>query len=125
MNLLASLKKSFPSPPAALTDEYIEHTPDPTEAEPLNEWLVIMPAYMSWCIRSPFRDELLVLDHTVTALANFGRFTDPEPNHLNFRSLCSPAQRAVVIEFLNWCNSGEVLVLQEQVERSIRQWQRA
>ncbi len=76
-------------------------------------------------IRSPLRDELLVLDHTVNALANFGRFSDPEPSHLNFRSLCNPEQRAVVIEFLNWCSSGEVLVLQEQVERSIRQWKRA
>ncbi len=125
MDLLASLKTEFPPSPPSLTDEYIEQNPDPTDAEPANNWLVLMPAYMSWCIRSPLRDELLVLDHTIHALANFGRFTQPEPKHLNFWFLCSPRQRAVVAEFLRWSLSGEVLVLEDQVQRSLKRWQGA
>lgn len=125
MNLLASLKAEFPLASNGLSDEYIEQNPDPTCAEPKNEWLVIMPAYMSWCLRSPMRNELLVVDHTVNALANFGRFTEPDPAHMNFRSLCSPRQREVVIAFLQWCLDGEVLVIEEQVERSLKRWQAA
>lgn len=123
MDVLASLNAEFPQVPPSLSDEYIEQNPDPTCADPKNEWLVVMPAYMSWCLRSPKRDELLVVDHTVNALANFGRFTEPEPAHLNFRSLCSPRQREAVLAFLRWCLSGEVLVIEEQVERSLKRWQ--
>ena len=125
MDLLESLKAEFPQCPASLTDDYIEQNPDPTSAEPLNNWLAVMPAYMSWCIRSPRRDELTVLDHTVNALANFGRFVQREPSHLNFRSMCSARQRAVVAAFLGWCLDGEVLVPKEQIERSLKHWQRA
>ncbi len=125
MDLVASLKAEFPLCVAGLTDEYIEQNPDPTDAEPLNNWLAIMPAYMSWCIRSPRRNELLVLDHTVNALAEFGRFSRPEPSHLNFRSLCNSRQRALVAAFLGWCLSGEVCVHEEQVERSLKHWQAA
>ena len=125
MDLLASLKAEFPLSAPNLTDEYIELNPDPTDAEPLHTWLAIMPAYMSWCIRSPRRNELLVLDHTVNALANFGRYAQPEPSHMNFRSLCNSRQRAVVAAFLEWCLGGEVLVHEEQVERSLMHWQGA
>ena len=92
---------------------------------PLHDWLAVMPAYMRWCVRSPLRNELLVLDHTVDALANFGRFEQSEPNHLNFRSLCNPRQQAVVAAFLRWCLSDEVLVHKEQAKRSLKHWQRA
>lgn len=123
MDLLASLKIEFPNFEAGLTDEYIEQNPDPAGAESSNNWLAVMPAYMSWCVRSPLRNELLVLDHTVDALANFGRFEHPKPSHLNFRSLCNSRQRAVVAAFLRWCLCGEVLVHEEQAERSLKHWQ--
>jgi len=125
VDLLASLDAEFPANPPGLTDAYIEQNPDPTDAEPANDWLVIMPAYMRWCVRSPRRDELLVVDHTISALANFGRFIKPEPPHLNFRALCSPQQKEVVTSFLQWCLSGEVFVHEEQVTRSLKHWQQA
>ena len=125
MDLVDSLNTEFPSSPPGLTDSYIEKNPDPTCAEPAEDWLVIMPAYMSWCIRSPLRDELLVVDHTVGALANFGRYDKAEPRHLNFKSLCSVRQRAVVAAFLEWCLSGEVFVHEQQVKRSLKHWQEA
>ena len=125
MDLLSSLTSEFPPRSASLTDEYIEQNPDPVCAAPLNDWLAVMPAYMSWCIRNPHRNELLVLDHTVDALANFGRFARSEPPHLNFKSKCSPGQRAVVAAFLAWCLSGSVLVNEDQASRSLRHWQRA
>jgi hypothetical protein len=125
VELLASLNADFPKTPPGLSDEYIENNPDPANAEPRNDWLVLMPAYMSWCIRSPLRNELLVVDHTINALANFGRFAQPEPAHLNFRSLCNPRQKAVVTDFLRWCLSEEVLVSEDQVKRSLKRWQDA
>ncbi len=124
MELLALLKAEFPPAPPGLTDQYIERHPDPTCAEPKNEWLLLMPAYMSWCVRSPLRNELLVVDRTIDALANFGRFNQPEPSHMNFRSLCNPQQRAVVAAFLRWCLSGQVLVIEDHVERSLKRWQK-
>jgi len=123
VDLLTSLKTEFPPVLPSHSDEYIEQNPDPVSAEPKNDWLVLMPAYMAWCVRSPLRNELLVVDHTVNALANFGRFSQPEPAHLNFRFLCNPRQKAVVAAFLAWCNSGEVLVQEVQVERSLKRWQ--
>ena len=125
MDLLASIQTEFPKGAVNLTDKYIEQNPDPTEADPLNNWLVVMPAYMSWCIRSPRRNELLVLDNTIHAIANFGRFKRHEPSHLNFWSLCNPDQRAVVASFLGWCLTGDVLVHEEQVERSLKYWRGA
>ena len=122
MDLLASLKAEFPKTPPGPSDEYIENNPDPIDAEPKNNWLVLMPAYMSWCIRSPKRNELLVVDHTINALAEFGRFTQSEPEHMNFRSVCNPQQKEVVRAFLRWCLNGEVLVLENQVERSLKRW---
>lgn len=122
MDLLTSLKAEFPVRADDPTDEYIEQNPDPTAAQPRHNWLIIMPAYMRWCIRSPLRNELLVLDHTVNALAEFGRFGQPEPAHLNFRALCNPGQRAVVAGFLDWCLNEKVLVHEEQVRRSLKHW---
>lgn len=123
MDVLAALRSEFPPTPPGLSDAYIEQNPDPTCAEPECEWLLLMPAYMSWCLRSPQRNELLVLDHTINALANFGRFTEPEPRHMNFRSQCNQRQREIVAAFLRWCLSGEVIVIEEQVKRSLKRWQ--
>jgi hypothetical protein len=123
VDLLALLEAEFPRPPPSLDDEYIVRHPDPTCAEPKGEWLVLMPAYMSWCLRSPLRDKLLVVDHTGNALANFGRFTEPVPSHMNFRSLCNQQQREVVVGFLRWCLSGQVLIIEDQVQRSLKRWQ--
>ena len=77
--LLAAIDGEFPARNADLTDEYIEQKPDPTRVKLSDDWFVILPAYMSWCLRSPRRNQLLVLDHTIDVLANFGRYTQAQP----------------------------------------------
>lgn len=122
--LLAAIDGEFPARNADLTDEYIEQNPDPTRVKLSDDWFVILPAYMSWCLRSPRRNQLLVLDHTIDVLANFGRYTQAQPAELNFRSRCNPEQTNVIVSFLRWCQSGALIVHDEQVARSLRRWER-
>ena len=120
--LRAAICTEFPARRQGLTDEYIEQNPDPFRVESSNDWMVILPAYMSWCMRSPLRNTLLVLDHTINALAIFGRTTQAQHSGLDFRSRCSRQQCAVIVAFLRWCQSGALIVHDEQVERSLRRW---
>jgi hypothetical protein len=122
--LLAAIHGEFPVRDADLTDEYIEQNPDPTRVKLSDDWFVVLPAYMSWCVRSPRRNQLLVLDHTIAALADFGRYTQAQPAELNFRSRCNREQIAIIVAFLRWCQSGALIVHDEQVARSLRRWER-
>jgi hypothetical protein len=124
-DLLAAIQREFPARRADLTDDYIEQNPNPIRVELSQDWFVILPAYMSWCVRSPRRNQLLVLDHTIDALANFGRYAKAQPVELNFRSRCNCEQRAVIVAFLRWCHSGALIVHDEQVARSLRRWERS
>jgi hypothetical protein len=77
---------------------------------------------MAWCVRNPDRRDTLIPDHTVSALAEFGRSKDPKIGHLNFKFTCSPTHRALVVEFLRWCLDPERILNAEQIERSLRHW---
>ena len=124
MDLVSSLDLAFPNGPSDLTDEYIESHPELLHATHLFPLFELVPAYMSWCLRSERRNELLVMDYTIQALSELGRHRHSEPEHLNFRAKCTALQREAVIQFLAWSLSGAPSVHKLQAERSLKQWLR-
>ena len=79
-----------------------------------------MPSYMLWCVKNGDSDGNLVCDHTISALAEFGRAKD-EMNYLNFKFLCNDRQKVAVYNFLNWCFSN-LICNEEQALRAIKNW---
>ena len=86
------------------------------------ELIRYVPLYMYWCASNSDREGELVFDFTVSALAEFRRCKDPKNSGLNFRYLCSTEQRAVVVDFLNWCKSELCLRNKPTIDRAIKKW---
>lgn len=104
-------------------DEFIVANTDPMWLEASAGLSQIVPAYMSWCARHALEDGgSLVPDHTIRALAEYGRSKDATITHLNFKHTCSDAQCAVVAEFLHWCLSSDLIVDEQQVRRALKYW---
>ncbi len=81
-----------------------------------------VPSYMYWVARNGIDEHGLVSDHTLSALAEYGRCKDGDIKHLNFKHLCNPKQKEVVINFLKWCQTNLLISDSEQVLRAIKQW---
>ena len=105
-----------------LLEQGILSNPNLMEIEGCIELIRYVPSYMYWCASNPDREGELVFDFTVSALAEFGRCTDPQNSSLNFRYLCNAEQKAVVIDFLNWCKSELYLCNKAQIDRAIIKW---
>ena len=119
--LLEEITRVFPRL-HAVPDSFIESNPDLAYLSQPLDLQAVVPAYMAWCVRNAAVANTLIPDFTVVALAEFGRSTNPAIAHLNFKHTCSPAQRAVVAEFLRWCLNPTLLLHTEQIERSLKHW---
>ena len=108
--------------PPCRTDEWIVEHPNVMEIEGDFDSLKDVPAYMLWCVRNSEREDLLVIDYTLNALAEYGRCKDANLAHLNFRHLCNSDRRRVVRLFLSWCSDSLSMVDADQLERCIRRW---
>lgn len=122
--LIRDIALAFPSAADTPTDKFIEANPDVLWLSSPISLSVLVPAYLSWCVRHELDGRgTLVPDHTVRALAEFGRLKDPAIAHLNFKHTCSPEQRAVVAKFLRWCLNPDLILDGEQVKRALKYWE--
>jgi len=121
-HLSAQIEAAFPASVGVLSDQFIEAHPDLSRLDASVDLHAAVPAYMAWCARNGHRPAELVHDYTVDALAVFGRSRKPELAPLNFKFTCSPEQRQVVVNFLQWCLDPALLLDTEQVERSLKRW---
>ncbi len=123
MNIENAIREAFfPDGSAPIEDEFIEKNTDITWLPGKIDLLGWVPSYMLWCARNRDANGNLVIDHTVNALAEYGRSKNPDIEHLNFKFLCNPKQRDVVLNFLQWCLTEELLVDKEQVRRACKNW---
>ena len=122
IELSAEIEEAFPGSALAVSDQFIEANPDLSLVEASARLQVVVPAYMVWCTRNAHRPQELVHDHTLRALAEFGRSKNPAVEHLNFKHGCSEKQREVVTKYLRWCLDPALLLHAEQVERSLKHW---
>lgn len=120
--LLVEIASAFPGASDALSDAYIEANQDLAALDLDAKLLIVVPAYMAWCVRNAHRPHVLVHDYTVQALCEFGKVKSTSIPYLSFKFQCSSGQRAAVISFLRWCLNPELLHHVEQIERSLRHW---
>lgn len=121
--LAQELALVFPPCAETPTEQFIEANPDVLWLAAPISLMALVPAYLSWCLRYALDQRgTLVPDHTVRALAEFGRSKDPTIAHLNFRHACSLEQRAVVAKFLRWCLHPDLILDAEQIKRALRYW---
>ena len=122
--LSVDIESAFPGSGSALSDQFIEMHPELASLQGASTppLLVLVPAYMAWCVRNSHRPEELVHDYTLNALAEFGRSKNPAIEHLNFKHLCSVKQQDVVAKFLSWCLDPTLLLHTEQIERALKHW---
>lgn len=123
MSISETLREAFPEAlgTPCVTTAFIEkHTDIMWMREPF-DLLALVPVYMLWCCTAEDRTSL-VFDGTLRALAEYGRSKNPGILHLNFRFLCSPAQKAAVLKFLEWIKAEKILVDEAQLSRTLRNW---
>jgi hypothetical protein len=121
--LARAIAEAFPASGSTPTDQFIEANSDLLWLAPPVDLTIVVPAYISWCVRHAFNERgTLVPDHTVRALAEFGRSKDPSIAHLNFKHTCSEDQRAVVAKFLHWCSNPDLILDSEQIQRALKYW---
>lgn len=127
MDIAQIIEQTFPGSLAySLTiDQSIRQTPYPLELEGSPNLLELIPAYMQWCIRNRDNYNQLVTDHTVDALAEYGRAKQADNEYLNFKFQCTLLQKQAVIAFLKWCLSDLLIQDEEQIQRTIKQWQKS
>jgi hypothetical protein len=122
--LARAIAQAFPASAGTPTDQFIEANSDLLWLQPPVDLAVLVPAYMSWCVRHASNERgTLVPDHTVRALAEFGRSKNPSIAHLNFKHTCSEQQRAVVAKFLRWCLNPDLILDEEQIQRALKSWE--
>ncbi|WP_072427066.1 hypothetical protein [Chitinimonas taiwanensis] len=123
MSISETLKAAFPEAlgDPCVTAAFIESNTDLMGIKEQFDLLALVPTYMHWCTTSNDRASL-VFDGTLHALAEYGRCKSPEIRHLNFRHQCSPAQKAAVLDFLEWCKSEEIMLNEQQLSRALRNW---
>jgi hypothetical protein len=68
-----------------------------------------VPSYMYWVAKHGADENSMVSDHTLAALAEYGRCKDGDIKHLNFKYLCNLRQKEVVINFLKWPNEFVII----------------
>lgn len=83
---------------------------------------IIIPSYMAWCLKHDHSDGNLSIDGTIRALSEIGRVKNAGHSFYQFKSKCSVEQTNLIIKFLEWAKSIELLS-HEQIERAIKQWQ--
>jgi hypothetical protein len=122
--LARAIAEAFPDSVNGPADQFIEENSDPLWLKVPIDLAVVVPAYMSWCVRHALDGRgTLVPDHTVRALAEFGRSKNPAIAHLNFKHTCSEHQRAVVAKFLRWCMNPDLILDEEQIRRALKYWE--
>jgi hypothetical protein len=112
----------FPDGSVPIEDEFIESNPDIAWLNEKVDLLSLVPCYMLWCARNRDANGNLVIDGTVNALAEYGRSKNLKLDHLNFKYLCTSTQKEVVLKFLQWCLTEELLGNEEQVRRTCKNW---
>ncbi|BCD96478.1 hypothetical protein [Marinagarivorans cellulosilyticus] len=123
MNIEQAIQEAFfPDGSVPIDDEFIEENADIAWLNEKMSLLILVPSYMLWCTRNRDSNGNLVVDGTVNALAEYGRSKKPEIEHLSFKFLCNSTQREVVLKFLQWCLTEELLVNEEQVQRACKHW---
>lgn len=120
--LLAEIEEAFPGCASVFSDFFIEENPNLSEIDGVVDLLMAVPAYMAWCARNGHKPWLLVHDYTVNALAEFGRTTNRQVAHLDFKHRCTAEQKHAVLHFLQWYLNPGLLTDTEQVTRSIKRW---
>ena len=121
----SEILQAFALPPdGVLEDAFISDNPNLMELAQPVDWMCIVPVYVAWVLRHRESEGNLVCDWTMNALAEFGRAKDPGNATLNFKFLCSPAQRLVIVRFLSWSCANLQFVDERQIDRAIVQWQR-
>jgi hypothetical protein len=123
MNIELAIKEAFFTDDLVPTDdEFIEANTDITWQNERTDLMNLVPSYMLWCVRNRDSNGNLVIDGTVNALSEYGRSKNPNIEHLNFKFLCNSKQRSVVLNFLQWCLTEELLVDEVQVQRACKHW---
>ncbi len=106
----------------SISEEFIRSNEDLMWLKEEVDLTKYVPSYMYWVTRNGTDENGLVSDHTLAALAEYGRCKDGDIKHLNFKHLCNPSQKEVVINFLKWCQTHLLLSDNEQISRAIKQW---
>lgn len=107
-----------------ISDEFIQDNPDLMWIKNEINLIEYVPSYMLWCIRhKKFEGEgSLIYDFTLNALAEYGRAKDKENSYLNFKHLCNAEQKAVVYNFLKWCEANLEHINEKQLQRTLKHW---
>lgn len=105
-----------------IDDKFIEANTDITWQNQSTDLMNLVPSYMLWCVRNRDLNGNLIIDGTVNALSEYGRSKNPNIEHLNFKFLCNSKQRSVVLMFLQWCLTEDLLVNEVQVQRACKHW---
>jgi hypothetical protein len=103
-------------------DAFIEANPDIDSVSGSFDPMILVPAYMTWCVRNAREHVTLIPDFTVGALAVYGRTKSAQTVHMSFKHTCSDEQRSVVAEFLRWCLDPDLILHKEQIKRALRHW---
>jgi hypothetical protein len=117
------IRTAFSLNETIVSDEFISSNADILWLKERVDYLVYMPSYMLWCIKNLDDQGSLVFDHTIRALAEFGRSKNPQLKHLGFKFICNARQKAVIYQFLIWCQSNLFSYHEEQLDRAIKNWE--
>ena len=124
MNLSQEIELAFGKfSDGVITEEFIEHNPNLMELEGDLDLMVIVPAYMKWCINHGEENGNLICSFTLNCISEYGRAKDTINNHLNFKYLCNGQKKSAVLSFLKWCLSNFELIDSKHIERAIKNWQ--
>ncbi len=118
------LIEAFPSlKDKELSDEYIESHPDLMWDVPELPLINAVPLYMLWCLEHSADEGSLVIENTIGALNKYARAKDPSVTSQNFVFSCTQHQKAIVQEFLYWCEDTLILDYEPMLSRAIKNWE--
>jgi hypothetical protein len=121
INLEDTIRNKFHlSEENVVSNAFILNNPDVLWLENEIDYMAYVPSYVLWCIKNKDIDGNLIFDHTIKALAEFGRAKDTN-NRLNFKFLCNDEQKELIYNFLNWCLTN-LLCNKAHVIRAIKNW---
>ncbi len=118
----SSFKESLKNSPVNST--FILMNPSILEIPSKIDLLASVPMYMLWCTQHPNQSSS-IFDHTIWALAEYGRCKDEKNAYLNFRFQCNQHQIKTVISFLEWGRTIHKFLDRNQINRAITNWQNA
>ena len=126
MDLLQEIILGFSlSSELVLLDSYINENPDLLCIDQEIDHMICVPSYMIWVLKNRDTDGNLTCDYTLNALAEYGRSKNRKSNHLNFKYRCNSVQKALVLEFLVWCETSLLLADGDQLQRAIKYWSKS